>query len=148
MKPCQKHSSIEIACRLAFDSSTEAVRVTVAIGSLLWGIMLLMPGETYSRPMFSVLVTTAPEEIWGLLFLAHGVIAALAIVFSRCGRICFLFDGITGCLLWSAVTIGMLLSSVYNTITPEFSFPAATAPSIAITLAAWWLVFRYPVHKK
>ena len=131
-------------CHLAFDSNTDATRVVVLIGSVLWGIMLLMPGDTFSRPMFSVLYSTAPEDVWGLMFLSHGIIAGFSIVFDRCGRMCFVFDGVAGCLLWSAVTIGMLLSSVYNTVTPEFSFPAATSPSIAITLAAWWLLFRYP----
>jgi len=141
---CDKHNAIQTVCHLAFDSSTEATRVVVTIGSLLWGMMLLMPGDTFDRPMFSVLTTTAPENIWGMLFLGHGVISALSIVFARCGRLCFVFDGVAGCLLWTAITIGMLLSSVYHPITPEFSFPAATSPAIAVTLAAWWLLFRYP----
>lgn len=144
MNTCRKSSTVSTLCHLAFDSNTEATRVVVAIGSLLWGIMLLMPGDTFSRPMFSVLNGTLSENTWGMLFLGHGIISCLSIVFSRCGRICFIFDGVAGCFLWSAVTIGMLLSSVYNSTTPEFSFPAATSPSIAITLAAWWLLFRYP----
>jgi len=141
---CDKHNAIRTMCHLAFDSNTEATRVVVAIGSLLWGIMLLMPGNTFDRPMFSVLHGTASENLWGMMFLLHGVVASISIVFSRCGRICFVFDGVTGCLLWTTVTIGMLLSSVYNPTMPEFSFPAATSPAIAVTLAAWWLLFRYP----
>ena len=144
MKPCEQYKPAAVLCHLAFDSSTEATRVVVAVGSLLWGIMLLMPGDTFSRPMFSVLNDTLSETTWGMMFLGHGIIATISIVFSRCGRICFIFDGVAGCFLWSAVTIGMLLSSVYHPTTPEFSFPAATSPSIAITLAAWWLLFRYP----
>ena len=144
MNTCGKSSTVSTLCHLAFDSNTEATRVVVAIGSLLWGIMLLMPGDTFSRPMFSVLNDTLSETNWGMLFLGHGIIATLSIVFSRCGRICFIFDGFAGCFLWSAITLGMLLSAVYHPTTPEFSFPAATSPSIAITLAAWWLLFRYP----
>lgn len=128
------------------DSDLLAIRFMLATGSLLWGAMLLWPGDTFTRPMFSVVRQVMPEIFWAVLFLISGAAGMYSLFYGNVKRSLVWFDSLLGCFLWSSITIGMFMSAftIGNNATP----PAAIAPSVIMALASWWILIRYPLFKK
>lgn len=133
-------------CYLLNKSDLLATRFILSLSSFLWGSMLLIPGDTFDRPMFAVISKIMPEEIWGILFFAHAVAALCSLFIGMHKKVLLILDSILGCFLWTSITLGMLFSLLY---TDGFqTAPAATSPSIILTLVSWWLLARYPSDLK
>ena len=123
------------------ESDLIATRFMLALSSLLWGILLLWPGDTFDRSAFSVVKYVMPEEYWGLLYLITGL-SALYSLFHGNVKKCLIFtDGLLGSFIWSSMAVGMFLGSLKSDVS---SVPAGTAPIIIFALAAWWILIRYP----
>ncbi len=121
---------------LFWHESTSAARFSLALGAMLWGLMLFWPGETFGRPTYALMARFAPEEVWAALFCAQGAYAVYSLITDARGKFAFLFEGVLGCMLWTGSCISMLLS-VYPP-------PAAIAGEIALAVASWWHLVRFP----
>jgi len=133
-------------CFLFSNSDLIGTRFLIALSSLLWAILLLLPGDTFTRPMFTVATQVMPEEVWGSLFLIHATSALYSLFYGSRKKILVFVDSILGSFLWTGITIGMFLSTLIQS--ENSTPPAAIAPSIVIALATFWVLIRYPSEKK
>ncbi len=117
-------------------SSLTTLRLNLAVASILWGLLLFWPGETFSRPTYSLMGKFASEHIWAALFLLQGLVALYSVIYRVKSKIMLMSDGILGCILWTGSCIAMLLS-VYPP-------PAAISAEITAAITSWWILIRYP----
>jgi hypothetical protein len=111
----------------------------------MFGVMFLLPGDSDVKPLFTVSRHIMPELTWAWLFIASGV----SIIYSLfCGiniKLCFYIAGVLSSLLWTTMAISMLLSTFfYSAHTYGMAAPAAAAPTFALTIGSWWVLYRYP----
>lgn len=126
---------------LCWNTDPSAVRFVLALGAVLWGIMLLWPGATFDRPTYTLMARFASEETWGGLFLTQGLFSAYSLIFTEARkRACLLLDGVLGSMLWLGSCVCMLLS-VYPP-------PAAISGEIALAAASWWNLITFSRHNK
>ena len=122
------------ASRLLWDSDLVATRFLLAIAEFLWAVMLFWPGDTFSRPTYSVMALVANETAWACVFMLSSVTQVTIVLqddfHSRFARY---FAG-WNAVLWGSVVVGMLLS-VYPP-------PAAIAGEIALATGALWIWVR------
>ncbi len=120
--------------RALWDSDLIGTRVSLFIGELLWAVMLLWIGDTFSRPTYNHMALVFNEEVWGIIFLVSSI-TQLTIVLtndmhSRFAR----YFACWNAALWGYVVFSMLVS-VYPP-------PAAIGGEIALALAASWVWLR------
>lgn len=120
--------------RALWDSDLVATRVSLAIGELLWAIMLLWPGPTFGRPTYNVMSHVMNEEAWGFVLLLTAVLQ-ITIVMTETFHSTFarFFAGYNAAM-WGFLVVSMLLS-----VSPP---PAAVGGEIALSLAAFWVWIR------
>ena len=141
---CEKISNWEKVKHLVNSTDLIAVRLTLGVGSLLFGIMLMWAGDTFNRPMFSVVKDIMPELSWAWLFIVNGISTIYSLFCGLKLRMCFYFGGVLGSILWTMMSLGMLFSSMWHNTAALTSMPAASAPALALMLASWWVLYRYP----
>lgn len=115
-------------------------RFCLALSSFLWSVMLFWPGDTFSRPTYSMMGNLFGETIWALSFLIHFSISIIALCWNKVNPFTLVGEGIFGCLLWSASCL-MMLMSVYPP-------PAAISAEIMMAFTSWWILIRYPVWRE
>ena len=120
--------------RMLWDTDLVGTRMLLAIGELLWSLMLAWPGDTFGRPTYSHMALVMGEDAWAFAFALSGI-TQLTIVLqndlhSRFAR----YFAAWNCALWSFVVVSMLLS-VYPP-------PAAIAGEIALSIGAIWIWAR------
>jgi lipopolysaccharide export LptBFGC system permease protein LptF len=116
-------------------SDVEPLRFFIACGSLLWAVLLMLPGDSFSRPTYAYMKALAPEHMWALAHLVHAVVSVTSLLTGIKSRLVWVLDPILGCLLWTTSGIAMLFS--------VYPVPAAIAPHLIGAIAAWWLLVRY-----
>ena len=117
--------------RILFEDQFVGTRLILALSEFTWAILLLWPGDSFSRPTYSVMAKVMPEEAWGFVFLASGV-TQLSIVLRE-DFYCALarYFAAWNAALWVYVVISMLLS-----VSPP---PAAVSGEIVLAMAATWI---------
>lgn len=128
----------QIANRIVYlllRSDIEPIRFFIATSSLLWGILLLLPGDTFERPTYTLMASLASEGVWATAHLAHSVTAIYSLFTGAKNKLIFGLDPILGAAIWTTSGIAMLAS-----VSPV---PAAIAPHLIGAVAAWWLLVRY-----
>ena len=120
--------------RALWESDLVATRVSLSIGEFLWAVMLLWPGDTFSRPTYKIMSHIMPEESWGLLLMLSAA-TQLTIVMTEEYHHWFsrMFAAWNACL-WAFLCVSMLQS-----VAPP---PAAVGGEIALALAALWVWLR------
>lgn len=117
-----------------FDTNLTAVRLSLALSELIWALMLLWAGDTFSRPTYLLMQHVMREEAWAVLFMISGVmqitIVAQEDYHSRFARY---FAGYNAAL-WVFVVVSMLLA-VYPP-------PAAISAEVTSALFATWIWVR------
>ena len=124
---------------LLWCSDLEATRFTLAMAALMWALLLFWPGETFSRPTYSLMGQMAPEWAWASLFGLQGTVMLYSLLTGWRNALVMVVDAVLGCALWSASCIAMLLS-----IYPP---PAAISAEIAAAFASWWVLVRFKCPK-
>lgn len=120
--------------QVMFDSDMIATRVTLALAELLWGINLLWPGDTFSRPTYSVMSHFAVEEVWGLIFVLTSWVQWNIVMIGDCRSIyARLFAG------WNASLWVFVNTAMYLSVYPP---PAAISGETALAAAATWILLR------
>jgi len=120
--------------RALWDSDLIATRITLFFGEMLWAIMLLWNGDTFSRPTYAHMAVIMNEELWAIIF-AVSAITQLTIVLmdDMHSKFARYFAG-WNAVLWVYVAWSML-ASVYPP-------PAAIGGEIALALGALWVWIR------
>ncbi len=54
--------------RLLWDTDLIATRFLLALAEMLWAIMLVWPGETFSRPTYLNMAALMSEGAWAIVF--------------------------------------------------------------------------------
>lgn len=125
---------------LFFRTSPVATRFALAAGALLWSLMLFWPGDTFSRPTYTLMAQFASEYTWAMAFGLQGAYSMYSILMDRCTKTAFLIEGVFGCVLWSGSCICMMLSI--------FPVPAAISGEIVAAVASWWHLVRFQFTTK
>jgi hypothetical protein len=126
--------TINAMSKALFDSDLVASRLTLFLAEFLWAIMLIWPGDTFSRPTYLVMSHILTEEAWAAVFLVSAVFQ-LTIVLqdSFDSKFARYFSAWNACL-WLTVVTSMLLS-VYPP-------PAAISGEMALCVLATWIWVR------
>lgn len=117
-----------------FDDKMVNTRIVLALSEFLWAVLLLWPGNTFSRPTYAHMALVISEEAWGVVF-AMSAAMQLTIVLqgdfhSRFAR----YFAAWNMVLWVYVVSSMLLS-VYPP-------PAAVSGEIVLAGFAFWIWLR------
>lgn len=120
-----KRMFLKIVC-----AQSDPLEVVTAIQSILWGIWLLLPYDTFgSSRVYSVMATVAPEIWWGTFFLFIGMFQLILVHLRkrnsrRLLALAMLFS-------WTFADIGFWLSG---------SSSAAAITYLTFVIAAAWSV--------
>lgn len=119
---------------ILFFSDLHGVRVVLGFSELLWALTLLWPGETFGRPIYTVMATVMSENAWGLMFLLSSF-TQFGIIYRADyhSKFATYFAG-WNMTLWMYVVISMYLS-----VTPP---PAAISGEFGLALSAGWVWVR------
>lgn len=131
------------------DSPMHTTRLLLALSSLTWAFLLLLPGDLFQgRVTYAVMQAIANEEIWGILFAVHGVIALYTLVNGTRNKVTLCFDGFLGCIIWTAATTACF--AAHWPIKESFSLsliayrpPAAMSADVWMSIAAWWHLIKH-----
>lgn len=122
-----------------FDSPLVTSRLTLAVGELLWAVMLLWPGDTFVRPTYSMMGQVAPEPCWAVAFLVTALLQAWIVSMELYDtRAAWLFSGWNTSLWFTAIYC--MLESVYPP-------PAAIGGEVALAISALWIFTRPIINK-
>lgn len=133
---------------IMWRSDLEATRFMLAAGSLVWAMLLFLPGDLFSptRTTYTLMAALAREEIWASLFLLQGLVMTYSLLWGYRSRLSFLLDAILGCVLWTSSTAACFIAhfSGWSGYQP----PAAMSYEVMGALASWWCLVRYSVDKR
>lgn len=120
--------------RALWDSDLIATRISLFFAEILWAIMLFWPGDTFSRPTYSLMSAIADEKTWAILFFITGVLQLGIVAVDSLHTTFARYFAAWNATLWLYVAFSMLLSI--------FPTPAAIGGDIALALAAGWVCIR------
>jgi hypothetical protein len=121
--------------RLILYSDLHATRIVLCISELIWGISLLMPGDTFSRSKtYSGMAYIADEPTWGVIWLISGIAQGI-IVWTGCyhSQPSVWFAGVNSFIWWLVVV------SLYSCVWPMNSVASG---DIALAIASTWVWVR------
>lgn len=125
------------------DSQMTTTRLVLALSSLTWAMLLLLPGELFvGRQTYAVMALIANENVWGSLFLVHGVFAIYTLASNTANRVTLCLDGFLGCVLWTASTASCFYAhwphsaSVWESLA-AYRPPAAMSAELWLSVASW-----------
>lgn len=120
--------------RAIFDSDLIASRLALALAEMCWAVMLLWPGDTFTRPTYALMHYVAPERAWAIAFFCTSILQFAIVIqghyhskFARC------FAG------WNASLWVFSVASMMLSVYPP---PAAIGGEIALTVTATWIWLR------
>lgn len=117
-------------------SETLAVRFWFGLASIGFGIFM-----AFANPVLEIdsheyiyMLLLAPRDVWGALFVLHGIALLYGVITARFSNILLLLEGVLGCALWAVSAVAMTLSQ------------GSPGPAIAGGAISVWLLTRYPTH--
>ena len=122
-----------------FFSDLHGIRFLLGFAEILWGITLLLPGDTFGRPTYSVMRSFATEELWAVVFISMGILQ-WSILASRQyhSRIAIVFSAVNA-IFWCFITCAMYIS-----VTP---IPSAISGETALGVGASWVFIRTGIRR-
>lgn len=128
-----------------------ATRFSLALGALIWGLLLLWPGDLFptaaqiaagkGRTTYALMAQVMSENSWGAMFLIQGITMVFAIFSQWRNKVLFVADALLGAILWTAATV-MCFAAHFNGWM-SYEPPAAMSAEIALMFASWWHLIRY-----
>lgn len=113
---------------------TEPTELYFSIISMLWGLWLLAPAESFTTSQaFTAMAGIAPEQVWGMVILCVGALRLHALATGNWlarKSIAFL-----AALFWIFVALMFAMSSIASTGVPVYTLHA---------LASIWVYVRLP----
>ncbi len=124
-------------------------RLFLSLASFLWGVMLLLPSDVFSRSTYKLMAEVAPEEVWAILFLIHSLWSYYTLKCNIRNRFSLALDAFLGCVLWTGSTLLCFaahypfhIEGFFNQIA-AYPPPAAMSGEITTSVAAWWHLIRH-----
>jgi len=117
-----------------WDTDLISSRLTLAFGEFCWAVMLLWPGDTFSRPTYSHMSTVLSEEGWAIIFLASALTQITIVLLDDMHSAFARYFACWNACLWVYMVYSML-ASVYPP-------PAAIGGEIALAVSACWVWIR------
>ena len=127
---------------IVWNSDMITTRVSLAIGSLVWGILLLWPTVLFtpSRTTYRLMADIADENVWGVVFVVHGVLSLYQLISRELKEDAVLANNLIGCILWTSSTVACFASHFQSWDT--YSPPAAMSADVSFVLASFWLLTK------
>lgn len=120
--------------RIAFYSDLHGTRLMLALAEFVWGVTLMMPGDTFGRPTYTVMAATMSETAWALVFLVTSLMQ-LSILIKADYRSRFA----TYFAAWNTSMWAYVVVSMYMSVSPP---PAAISGELALAVGAGWIWIR------
>jgi len=120
--------------RAFFDSDLVATRVCLFLAEFFWAAMLFWPGDTFSRPTYSLMNMVAGELWWATAFALSAFLQIRIVALDLCGTRWAQWFAVWNACLWVS-TIVLMLASVYPP-------PAAVGGEVALMASALWIAVR------
>jgi hypothetical protein len=122
------------AFNLIYGSDLHATRLLLGIAELAWAIALFWPGDTFSRPTYSVMALVAPETCWAIAFLITSFLQFHILLYTNYhSKFAVIFAG------WNSFLWIFTVFSMYMGVYPP---PAAISGELAMALGATWVFIR------
>lgn len=136
-----KHKLLKELSYTLWDSDLLVSRVTLAIAEFSWAVMLLWPGDTFERKIYSTMACITSEDVWGLVFLLSAAVQ-LYIVLSGSihTKLSELFAG-WNAVFWLTAMVSLVLSMKYPA-------SATLSGNIAVSCIAVWIWVRPYILKR
>ncbi len=120
--------------RIVFFSDLHATRFILGFAEFIWGVTLLLPGDTFERPTYHVMAHVMHEHCWALAFLVTATIQWSILITGRYhDKFSIVFAGYNT-VFWVFVVVSM-----YVSVSPV---PAAISGETALAIAAGWIFAR------
>lgn len=132
------------------------LRLWLALGGLLWGLVLLIPQSMYPdhgevnrscaswTPCLSIhdlFSTPSFGMVVGLLFIVQSFAAIYSVIFKVYDRTLLIPDAVLGCALWSLMAVATITAQFIHVRT--FIPPSPMAADVLVMLASWWSLIRF-----
>lgn len=119
---------------LIFHSDLHGIRILLGFSEILWALTLLWHGNTFDRPIYTIMSNIMREESWGLIFLISGI-SQFSIVYKTdyTSKFSTYFAG------WNAGLWLYVVISMYLSISPP---PAAISGDVSLAIGAAWVWIR------
>lgn len=133
---------------LLWKADLEMTRLVLAVGSILWALLLLLPGQlfTQERTTYLIMSKIGSEVTWGVLFLLQGLVMLYSLLYGYRSKVYFCVDALLGCILWTTATLACFASHYHGWVT--YKPPAAMAYDLIGVLTSWWCLVRYSLEKE
>lgn len=127
---------------IVWNSDMVTTRVSLAIGSLVWGVLLLWPTVLFtpSRTTYRLMAEIANEWTWGIIFVVHALVSIQQLIAREIRHNLIIANNLVGCVLWTSTTVACFASHFQSWET--YSPPAAMSADIAFVLASFWLLTK------
>jgi hypothetical protein len=136
-----KHKLLKELSHTLWDSDLLVSRITLAIAEFSWAVLLLWPGDTFERKIYSTMALFTNEEVWGFIFLASAVIQVYIVLSGNIhSKLSELFAG-WNALFWIAAMVSLLLSMKHPA-------SATLSGNIAVSFVAVWIWIRPYILKR
>ena len=133
---------------MLLQSRMHTTRFLLALSSLTWAFLLLLPGDLFhSRPAYAIMDAIAPENVWGILFAIHGVVALYALANGTRNAVTLCFDGFLGCIIWTGSTAACFVAhwphEAFYTALAQYRPPAAMSGELWLAVASYWHLVKH-----
>lgn len=129
-----RNKSTKHIINLLFFSELHSAKFILFMAEIIWALALFWPGETFERPVYSIMAKIAQENIWASVFLVTGFIQLYLLLsqnyFSKFAQ-CF--------AAWNAIFWTLIVIAMYNSVMPP---PASISGETSLAIAAAWVFVR------
>lgn len=119
---------------MLWDSELIPYRIILTMSEVFWAILLLWPGEIFSRPIYTHMAKVVSENMLGVIFLASATIQ-LGIVLSD--KLHSTFARIFA--FWQMLLLCYVMLSMLFSVYPP---PASIGGEIVISIISIWIWIR------
>lgn len=117
-----------------WNTNMVMTRLILGIAEFFWFLLLMWPGETFSRPTYAHMANAMSEEAWALVFFLSSVTQITIVIRRDFYNALARYFAAWNMVLWVYV-VGSMLLSVYPP-------PAAISAEITLALASIWIWVR------
>jgi len=132
--PQQKYDMWNTLAGALFDSNLITARLVLALAEFFWALLLLLPGDTLERPVYSNFRLLLPELVWVFIFFITGVLQMIVVLKGH-----FNTRFARYLASWNAFLWVFMAASVSMSVYPP---PATAGSEIALAFLATWICIR------
>lgn len=96
--------------RIAFYSDLHGTRLMLALAEFVWGVTLMMPGDTFGRPTYTVMAATMSETAWALVFLVTSLMQLSILIKADYHSRFATYFAAWNTSMWAYVVVSMYMS--------------------------------------